>query len=154
MTIRFSCPHCNATFSVPDSAAGKRGRCKKCATTITIPSVSDIVLEPDAKQTHPESTPPAPVPGDATAETGKSRRSLRIGLLVIPFCLILAVLIVGAILLPGNQTGRVRRPGAQRAASRGNANKNHDKPIPPPKIASALLELFAKKRKKNPFEKR
>ncbi|HYO11516.1 MAG TPA: ubiquitin-conjugating enzyme E2 [Tepidisphaeraceae bacterium] len=35
--IDFNCPQCNALFSVPDNLAGRRARCKKCATPLTIP---------------------------------------------------------------------------------------------------------------------
>ena len=38
--IDFNCPQCAAVFSVPDNLAGRRARCKKCQTPITIPQVN------------------------------------------------------------------------------------------------------------------
>jgi len=38
--IDFNCPQCAAAFSVPDNLAGRRARCKKCQTPITIPQVN------------------------------------------------------------------------------------------------------------------
>ena len=35
--IDFNCPQCASAFSVPDNLAGRRARCKKCQTPITIP---------------------------------------------------------------------------------------------------------------------
>ena len=35
--IDFNCPQCSSAFSVPDNLAGRRARCKKCQTPITIP---------------------------------------------------------------------------------------------------------------------
>ena len=36
--IEFNCPQCNGRFSVADNLAGRRARCKKCGTPLTIPS--------------------------------------------------------------------------------------------------------------------
>lgn len=137
MTIRFSCPNCHATFSVPDSAAGKRGRCKKCSTSIAVPAVSEHVLSPDVRETPQEPTPPAPAQDTATPNR-KRIRPPRVGLLVVPFCAILALLIVCAILLPGNQGDNVRDSGTRRVASRGDTKRDSDGPIPPPKIPAEL----------------
>lgn len=37
MAIRFACPNCGKTFELPESAAGKKARCKKCTTVFEIP---------------------------------------------------------------------------------------------------------------------
>ena len=37
--IDFNCPQCNAAFSVPENLAGRRARCKKCGTPLTIPKL-------------------------------------------------------------------------------------------------------------------
>jgi predicted Zn finger-like uncharacterized protein len=46
--IDFTCPQCQSAFSVPDNLAGRRARCKKCQTPITIPSPvqETILVEP------------------------------------------------------------------------------------------------------------
>ena len=38
--IDFNCPQCAAAFSVPDHLGGRRARCKKCGTPMTIPSAN------------------------------------------------------------------------------------------------------------------
>ena len=42
--IDFTCPECHSAFSVPDHLGGRRARCKKCGTPLTIPNVAS----PDA----------------------------------------------------------------------------------------------------------
>ena len=47
MPIDVACV-CGATFKAPDSAAGRRARCKRCGETVTIPSLDEpypIVLD-------------------------------------------------------------------------------------------------------------
>jgi predicted Zn finger-like uncharacterized protein len=39
MKITFSCSNCGAVYSVDQSSAGKRGKCKKCGSIITVPNV-------------------------------------------------------------------------------------------------------------------
>ena len=38
MTIRFSCPHCDAAVAVRDEAAGKSGLCRKCGQRFKVPA--------------------------------------------------------------------------------------------------------------------
>ncbi len=38
MTIRFSCPHCDAAVAVRDEAAGKSGQCRKCGQRFRVPA--------------------------------------------------------------------------------------------------------------------
>jgi ubiquitin-protein ligase len=49
--IDFNCPQCHGKFSVPDNLAGRRARCKKCGTPLTIPQLAP-----------PPSQAPAPAP--------------------------------------------------------------------------------------------
>jgi predicted Zn finger-like uncharacterized protein len=46
--IDFTCPECHAAFSVPDNLGGRRARCKKCHTPITIPGgeAPGLLVEP------------------------------------------------------------------------------------------------------------
>lgn len=37
MPIRVSCPGCSKSFTAPESAAGKRGKCPKCGTRVEVP---------------------------------------------------------------------------------------------------------------------
>ncbi|HEX8340600.1 MAG TPA: ubiquitin-conjugating enzyme E2 [Tepidisphaeraceae bacterium] len=37
--IAFACPSCGKSFSVPDSYAGRRARCKGCREELTVPAV-------------------------------------------------------------------------------------------------------------------
>jgi len=43
--INFECPSCFAPFRVPESAAGRKGTCKTCGTSVTVPAVQEEVLE-------------------------------------------------------------------------------------------------------------
>ena len=54
--IDFNCPHCHAAFSVPDNLAGRRARCKKCQTPITIPA-PEQTLTLDESPPGPRLTP-------------------------------------------------------------------------------------------------
>ena len=49
--IDFTCPQCRAAFSVPDHLGGRRARCKKCSTPLTIPhpEVREVLIEPEQK---------------------------------------------------------------------------------------------------------
>jgi predicted Zn finger-like uncharacterized protein len=38
MTIRLSCPSCEASFQVREEYAGKRMKCPKCSAVVTVPS--------------------------------------------------------------------------------------------------------------------
>lgn len=48
MAISFACPHCGKTFEISESAAGKRGRCKRCETVFVIPNAT-VPRPPDTK---------------------------------------------------------------------------------------------------------
>ncbi|QDU80710.1 hypothetical protein Pla110_24420 [Polystyrenella longa] len=46
--IKFSCPECGHGMKVPDEAAGKRGKCKKCGETVQVPKSqkAEIITQP------------------------------------------------------------------------------------------------------------
>ncbi|HEX8325574.1 MAG TPA: ubiquitin-conjugating enzyme E2 [Tepidisphaeraceae bacterium] len=46
--ISFACDHCQKAFTVPDSYAGRRARCKGCGQDVRVPTVSDVVQPPVA----------------------------------------------------------------------------------------------------------
>lgn len=46
--IAFRCIKCQKSFTVPDSYAGKRARCKGCRTELTVPTRSDPSMAPTA----------------------------------------------------------------------------------------------------------
>jgi phage FluMu protein Com len=48
--IRFRCEHCGQKFSVPQTSAGKKGRCPKCKSIITIPALAEA--KPDINKTE------------------------------------------------------------------------------------------------------
>lgn len=58
MALEFDCPYCKATIRVPDNTAGKRGRCPKCATKLTIPKLGQTRRVGEAQPFFPG--PPAP----------------------------------------------------------------------------------------------
>ncbi|MCH2591051.1 MAG: hypothetical protein MK004_21460 [Planctomycetales bacterium] len=57
MAIEFDCPYCTAAIRVNDTAAGKRGACPKCGTSLIVPRPAEIVpevVESPAGSAHPE----------------------------------------------------------------------------------------------------
>ncbi len=64
MPIIIICPKCQCKMSVPDSLAGKHGKCSKCKGPVTVPAGSNgtaaAPLKPDDKA--PPATPAPPVP--------------------------------------------------------------------------------------------
>lgn len=64
MAISFQCSKCQARMTVPDSLAGKRGKCKNCQTPMVVPTPS----APQAVKTGgPAPLPPPPPPKKAEA---------------------------------------------------------------------------------------
>ena len=49
MAIQFNCPYCTAPIRVGDEAAGKVGKCPKCATKLRVPA--PVVERPEAAGT-------------------------------------------------------------------------------------------------------
>lgn len=64
MTIEFRCPYCTAPIQVGDEAAGKLGRCPRCATRLTVPKPAedDVVLLEEAESESPPPPPMSPEP--------------------------------------------------------------------------------------------
>ena len=60
--ITFHCPQCGARFTVPDTQAGRKGKCSKCANVIEIPLASAAVPNPSDSYAladePPTSSPP------------------------------------------------------------------------------------------------
>jgi len=52
MPVNVQCPTCGASFTVPDQAVGKRGRCKKCHDVIKIHSPSAASLAAPTSGQH------------------------------------------------------------------------------------------------------
>ncbi len=84
MTIAFQCPGCQATLKVPDTMAGRRGKCPKCGTVNVVPTTEG--------QIQPAMSPPRPVPtpapeaadeeaeaGGGAAEAGPRRKAAKQG---------------------------------------------------------------------------
>ena len=49
MSIRFSCPTCSKQLQAPDALAGKRVKCKGCATLIDLPAAPEAEAVYDAQ---------------------------------------------------------------------------------------------------------
>ena len=58
--IDFTCPQCQSAFSVPDNLGGRRARCRKCGTPITIPAVAAAPANDNANGIVVESEPRGP----------------------------------------------------------------------------------------------
>ena len=62
------CHSCNSKIRVPDKAAGKRVKCPKCATLLTVPA-ADPAPGPDPETAGVSTTPLPPAPAtDSPAE--------------------------------------------------------------------------------------
>ena len=74
MAIQFYCPYCTAAIRVPDTAAGKKGRCPKCETEVLVPRVKPPESRP-ASAGGPASLSPVeslgPQPASAAAKAGE-----------------------------------------------------------------------------------
>jgi tetratricopeptide (TPR) repeat protein len=69
--IRFQCTGCGATIKVNDNLAGKRGKCPKCGTVVTIPfpepqPVDESAPPHVAESARPAVAPPRPAPAPRT----------------------------------------------------------------------------------------
>jgi predicted Zn finger-like uncharacterized protein len=53
-----TCSNCQSKIRVPDSAAGKKGKCPRCGTVIAIPATGEAAEEAPAEA--PAETPPPP----------------------------------------------------------------------------------------------
>jgi predicted Zn finger-like uncharacterized protein len=42
--VNIHCPHCDASFQVPDSMVGGNVNCKSCRALIELPGAADLVL--------------------------------------------------------------------------------------------------------------
>lgn len=72
MTIEFNCPYCTATVRVGDDASGKIGRCPKCETRLTVPTIPVQVEQPKASDAAPATVPGEPGPTDSSDPTAAS----------------------------------------------------------------------------------
>ncbi len=64
--IEFTCSGCSRTFTVPDSFAGRRAKCKSCGAPIEVPNPAAVPA--GASETHPHPAP-AETPAAAAAPT-------------------------------------------------------------------------------------
>ncbi|MHB9130379.1 MAG: FxLYD domain-containing protein [Armatimonadota bacterium] len=75
MTIRFTCPHCQAPITAPDTAAGKEGPCPQCKGTVEAPLQITLTPLPETPQPPPVAVAPT-VPSTKTCPNcGKTIRA-------------------------------------------------------------------------------
>jgi hypothetical protein len=67
-TISFQCYSCNQVLKVGEDKAGKRGKCPKCGTMLTIPVSSSAEAAPPPAAPPPLPPPPPPPPAPLRAE--------------------------------------------------------------------------------------
>jgi ubiquitin-protein ligase len=60
--IEFNCPQCHGKFSVADNLAGRRARCKKCGTPLTIPAAPPVATTATAAAAPEPIKPPPRLP--------------------------------------------------------------------------------------------
>lgn len=74
MAIEFNCPYCTAAIRVPDTAAGKRGTCPKCATKLLVPAIeipeANDVPKPIPSTSEAPNTSDVAPPSEFTSTTG------------------------------------------------------------------------------------
>ena len=61
MAIDFKCPACGMELSVGDEFAGRRGVCKQCGASITVPPKLDLMRDPAVLVTPDAAPGPAPI---------------------------------------------------------------------------------------------
>jgi ribosomal protein L37AE/L43A len=85
--IRLACPGCDATFTVPDTHAGKTAKCPKCETQFLIPEATDAPVQvlPKKPQVEDESIEVKPCPSCA-ARMAVGRGDVG-SLVECPFCM-------------------------------------------------------------------
>jgi predicted Zn finger-like uncharacterized protein len=124
MAIEFQCPYCTAMIRVGDDAAGKRGKCPKCATTLMVPRpqapgsatgpVDGIDQSPDDDIVIPELVPEIQTGPQASVTSRVRRRRRKQGGLLFP-------LVCGGVLLLGLTDRRIDR-GDRRTGIAGTAD--------------------------------
>jgi hypothetical protein len=73
MPIIIVCPNCHCKMSVPDSLAGKHGKCSKCKGPVTVPGGNGAAAAPaKAKDSSPAAPPPAGKPARGPAPASAS----------------------------------------------------------------------------------
>ena len=100
--IDFECPHCGNQIHAQDSAAGKRGQCKKCGESARVPDVTHVPFE------HL----PADEPTQSTSGLTGLPVSLKVGLPV----LIVLLLFAGFIIFGANRPKRGQPVAVNRVA--------------------------------------
>lgn len=78
--MQVTCSNCQTKIRVPDSAAGKKGKCPKCGTIIAIPALDapeEVAPEPVAEAPEPVAEPPASSSFDFAAEPPPKKASRR-----------------------------------------------------------------------------
>ena len=70
--IEFACHKCGRSMKVQDAAAGKRGKCKDCGETVTIPQVAVAVKPAPAIKTAP-AVMTAPKPPQVVAKAAEEK---------------------------------------------------------------------------------
>ena len=61
MPITFSCPSCQASLTLSDAAAGRRGKCPHCKAELVVPSPG-VTTAPPLFTAAPPPPPPPPLP--------------------------------------------------------------------------------------------
>jgi len=75
MAIEFRCPSCNSLFRLKDELAGRRAKCPKCKTSVTIPSAAP---EPASPVAAPSEKPVASSSAEPIAFKCECGASLRV----------------------------------------------------------------------------
>ncbi len=62
MSIKFVCSTCQTPLRVPDTAAGRNGRCPRCSARVTVPNPEPSAPAPPSPFDFPLTAPPQPEP--------------------------------------------------------------------------------------------
>jgi len=62
MPITFNCPSCQASLTLSDAAAGRRGKCPHCKAELIVPSPGVTAAPPPFTAAPPPPPPPPPLP--------------------------------------------------------------------------------------------
>lgn len=143
MSIDFTCPECNHQFHIPETFAGRKGRCEKCGKMVSIPTIDpadETVFDLEAYEDQGDSGSPPEIasrhhPENSDLSPGLLKHVfVAVGLITV---LTIAVVIVINV-IQGTLEGR---EGARLAEVVESAISKADRSANTDQLSSAIQEL-------------
>ncbi len=125
------CPGCGERLTVPDAAAGKKGRCRKCGAVFTAPALRPTA-PPAPASPPPSAGPPQWVPAERPVDKDFAKLLVLAGVFVVG-----GLAIVGVTVMRGSAPSRqtAETPNAQSPAPEPDASRLRSPAGTPPAVA-------------------